>query len=117
MPMAQSTRTLGIRVLDGPLRGLEMTAWSETRGSAGALNITSWVMPGGMEDELNQRLLEHWVARVPRCPWHWTFSERSKVGYMLPVWRKARKKFRELGFDVKKKGWPNQPRSEWPNLP
>ena len=41
MPMAQSTRTLGIRLLDGPLRGLEMTAWSETRGSAGALNITS----------------------------------------------------------------------------
>ena len=114
MPMAQSTRTLGIRLLDGPLRGLEMTAWSETRGSAGALNITSWVMPGGMEHELNLTLLQHWVARVPRCPWHWTFSERSKVGYMLPVWRKARKKFRDLGFDVKKKAWPKEPDLSWP---
>jgi hypothetical protein len=114
MPMAQSTRTLGLRILDGPLRGFEMTTWSETRGSAGALNIISLVLPGGVDHPLIQTLLQHWVARSPRCPWYWTFSERSKVGYMLPVWRKSRKKFRELGFDIKKKGWPNEPVSGWP---
>jgi len=113
MPMAQSTRTLGIRLLDGPLRGLEMTTWSETRGSAGSLNVASWVMPGGVELPLNQNLLEHWVSRVPRCPWRWTFSERSKIGYMLPVWRKSRKKFREMGFDVSKGGWPMTPEHTW----
>ena len=49
MPMTQNTRTLGLRILDGPLRGLEVTSWSETRGSAGALNMISWVLPGGLE--------------------------------------------------------------------
>lgn len=34
MPMAQTARTLGLRVLDGPLTGLELTTWSEVRGSA-----------------------------------------------------------------------------------
>ena len=28
-PMAQSTRTIGIKVLDGPLRGLELACWSD----------------------------------------------------------------------------------------
>ena len=32
-PMAQSTRTIGIKILNGPLRGLEPACWSETRGS------------------------------------------------------------------------------------
>ena len=45
MPMTQTARTLGIRVLDGPLRGLEVTSWSETRGSAGSLNVVSWLIP------------------------------------------------------------------------
>ena len=39
MPMAQSARTLGIEVLDGPLRGLEIHTWAETKGSAGAINM------------------------------------------------------------------------------
>jgi|TARA_B100000767_G_scaffold217585_1_gene205314 hypothetical protein len=114
MPMAQSTRTLGLRILDGPLLGLEMTTWSETRGSAGALNIISLVLPGGTDHPLIQTLLEHWVSQVPRCPWQWSFSERSKIGYMLPVWRKARRKFRDLGFETKKTSWPNEPASKWP---
>ena len=40
MPMAQTARTLGLRVLDGPLTGLELTTWSEVRGSAGAVHLT-----------------------------------------------------------------------------
>ena len=46
MPMAQSARTLGLVVKDGPLRGLELVCWSETRGSSGAINIASWLLPG-----------------------------------------------------------------------
>ena len=48
MPMAQSARTLGLKVLDGPLMGLELTTWSEVRGSAGAVHICSWILPGGL---------------------------------------------------------------------
>jgi hypothetical protein len=104
---------LGLRILDGPLRGLEVTSWAETRGSSGALNMISWVLPGGLEHPLTQSMLQHWVSRLPRCPWRWTFGERSKIGYMLPVWRKSRKKFVSLGFAVGKKDWPNTPMLPW----
>ena len=28
MPMTQTTRTLGLKITDGPLRGLELTCWA-----------------------------------------------------------------------------------------
>jgi len=114
MPMAQSARTLGLRVLDGPMRGTELTCWSETRGSAGGLNIASWLIPGGPDQPVAKALLEHWVARMDRCPWRWTFGERSKVGYLLPVWRQSRRRFSDLGFNTKKGGWPHESTTVWP---
>ena len=102
MPMTKNARMLGLRIHDGPLRGLEVTSWAETRGSSGALNMISWVLPGGLEHPLTQSMLQHWVSRLPRCPWRWGFGERSKIGYMLPVWRKSRKNFAKLGFAVGK---------------
>ena len=113
MPMTQTTRTLGLRILDGPLRGLEVTSWAETRGSSGAINMISWVLPGGLEHPLTQSLLQHWVSRLPRCPWRWSFGERSKIGFLLPVWKKSRKKFAKLGFSVGKNDWPNTPEQPW----
>ena len=113
MPMTQTTRTLGLRILDGPLRGLEVTSWAETRGSSGALNMISWVLPGGLDVPLTQLLLQHWVARLPRCPWRWSFGERSKIGFFLPVWKKSRKIFAKLGFSVGKNDWPNSPEKPW----
>ena len=113
MPMTQTTRTLGLRILDGPLRGLEVTSWAETRGSSGALNMISWVLPGGLDVPLTQLLLQHWVARLPRCPWRWSFGERSKIGFFLPVWKKSRKNFAKLGFSVGKNDWPNSPEKPW----
>ena len=113
MPMTQTTRTLGLRILDGPLSGLEVTSWAETRGSSGALNMISWVLPGGLEHPLTQSLLQHWVSRLPRCPWRWSFGERSKIGYMLPVWRKSRRNFAKIGFSVGKNDWPNTPKDSW----
>ena len=114
MPMAQSARTLGLRVLNGPMQGMELTCWSETRGSAGAVNIASWVVPGGNDEPLFRMLVRHWVARMDRCPWRWSFGERSKVGYMLPVWRQSRRRFSDLGFDTKKSGWPVAMDDSWP---
>ena len=60
MPMAQSARTLGLKILDGPLMGLELTTWSEVRGSAGAVHICSWILPGGPQHPKIQHLIQHW---------------------------------------------------------
>ena len=62
MPMAQSARTLGLKVLNGPMRGMELTCWSETRGSSGAVNIASWLVPGGPDEPQFRTLVHHWVA-------------------------------------------------------
>ena len=113
MPMAQSARTLGLKVLSGPMQGMELTCWSETRGSSGAVNIASWLVPGGNDEPLFRDLLQHWVSRMERCPWRWTFGERSKVGYLLPVWRQARRRFSDLGFNTKKSGWPVNTEAVW----
>ena len=114
MPMTQTTRTLGLKVMDGPLRGLELTCWAETKGSAGAINIASWILPGGLENELIRDLLRNWVIGLPRCPWYWTFYERSKIGYLLPVWRKSKRSFSKLGFSSRSKQWPLNLNSPWP---
>ncbi len=83
-----------------------MTCWAETKGSAGAINVASWILPGGMDDKMINSLLKSWVANLPRCPWHWTFYERSKIGYLLPVWRRSKKAFLRLGFNTRSKVWP-----------
>ena len=110
MPMAQSTRTLGVTVTSGPLRGLNLTAWSEVRGTSGKIHCISWLFPGGFDVEENIDILQNWVANLPRCPWKWTFGERSSVGYLLPNWHRSKKKFAQYGFDVRKGAWPNLPR-------
>ena len=96
------------------MRGMELTCWSETRGSSGAVNIASWLVPGGPEEPRFRNLVHHWVARMDRCPWRWTFGERSKVGYLLPVWRQSRRRFSDLGFNTKKGGWPVAAQDDWP---
>ena len=114
MPMAQNTRTIGLKVLNGPFRGMELTCWSDTRGSSGAVNIASWLVPGGPDEPQFRTLVHHWVARMDRCPWRWTFGERSKVGYLLPVWRQSRRRFSDLGFNTKKSSWPVAAQGDWP---
>ena len=106
LPMAQATRTLTLQLTTGPYAGLELAAWSETRGSSGALNIVSWTLPQGIEHTPNRDLVVLWASTCDRCPWLWTFGERSKIGGLLPVWRRARRKFAALGLDTGKKGWP-----------
>ena len=114
-PMAQSTRTIGIKILNGPLRGLELACWSETRGSHGAINIASFLLPGGPELPITKSLLDNWVADLPRCPWRWTFGERSKIGFLLPTWKKSRRSFTNLGFNTEKNAWPITLTTEWMN--
>ena len=115
MPMAQSARTLGLKVLDKPLISLELTTWSEVRGSAGAVHICSWILPGGPQHPKIQNLMQHWVANLPRCPWRWTFGERSKIGFLLPTWKKSRRSFTNLGFNTEKNAWPITLTTDWMN--
>lgn len=98
MPMAQNARTLGLEILDGPLEGLEMHSWAETKGSAGAINMAAWTMPGGEGNEEGKDLIRDWAKSLPRCPWKWSFGERSRIGYLLPVFRRSRKTFTKLGL-------------------
>ena len=59
IPMAQSARTLGLELMEGPLQGLEMHSWAETKGSAGAINMTAWTIPGGQGNEEAMDLIEN----------------------------------------------------------
>ncbi len=114
MPMTQAARTIGLEILDGPLHGGIITAWSETRGSTGEVHQISWLLPGGTEDGLGLDLIHAWVHALPRMPWRWTFSERSTVGFLLPTWRKSKRAFAELGFEVRSKAWPQPNARVWP---
>ena len=102
MPMVQSARSLGLSFDDGPLQGLEMHSWAETKGSSGAVVKTAWTLPGGIENPECLDLVRRWAADLSRCPWKWTFGERSTVGFLLPVWRRSRRAFASLGLT----SWP-----------
>ena len=102
MPMVQSSRCLGLSFDDGPLAGLEMHTWQETTGSSGAVGKTAWTIPGGIENPQAKKLIKQWAGQLPRCPWKWTFGERSMVGFLLPVWRRSRRAFGKIGISK----WP-----------
>lgn len=102
MPMVQSSRCLGLSFDDGPLAGLEMHTWQETTGSSGAVGKTAWTIPGGIENPQAKKLIKQWAGQLPRCPWKWTFGERSMVGFLLPVWRRSRRAFAKIGISK----WP-----------
>jgi len=114
MPIAQSARSIGIKYTSGPLAGMEMHSWAETRGTTGAVVKTAWTTPGGVDEPVFRDLLHNWVAILPRCPWRWSFGERSKVGFLLPVWHRSKKEFTKLGFNTKRKTWPARDLPEWP---
>ena len=98
MPMAQNARTIGLVIKSGEFEGLEMHSWAETKGSAGAINMSSWIIPGGESNEQAMDLIRKWAKALLRCPWKWSFGERSRIGYLLPVFRRSRKKFGKLGL-------------------
>jgi hypothetical protein len=113
MPIAQGSRTIGLEIESGPLTEVAMEAYSHVRGSAGALTVVEWLIPNELEDEWRQ-LFAEWTARLPRCPWKWTFGERSTLGYFLPVFSRSRRLFRRQGVNVSKKAWPEQDLPVWP---
>lgn len=113
MPIASAARTIGLVIDDGPLAGVALEAYGHTQGSAGRLTIVEWLIPNHLEEEW-RILLAHWAARLPRCPWRWTFRERSTIGFLLPVWKRARRVFKNQGVPVAKGDWPDPSLPNWP---
>ena len=106
VPLTQLAKSLGIKITSGPFMGLEMLSWSQTPGSSGSLHYTSWCFSTKIEIKEYEKLIKLWAINLSRQPWRWTFGERSIIGYFHPTFGKSKKFFKNIGFDVKSKTWP-----------
>ena len=116
MPLTTSARTIGINLLSGPMEGLQMASWSHVEGSAGAIHKVEWRVPKQVAASDFHLLVRHWTARLPRAPFKWTFGERSRLGFLLPTYRRSKRTFTTLGVPTGKGEWP-QPAEQlgpWP---
>ena len=102
VPITRSTRVLGIHVEGGKPDGLELRTWSFIPGSAGRISFVSFTIPDSFDGLDWEVFLNEWVARLPRCPWKWSFLERSVIGYLIPEFRISRKRFANEGIELKK---------------
>ncbi len=103
VPISRQARVLGLVVEDGEAAGLSIRSWSYVPGSAGRLSTVSFEVPRQMEGENWTSLLREWSDSLPRCPWKWSFGERSMIGYFLPEFRRSRVLFRGERVDIG--GW------------
>ena len=106
MPLVNAAKTLGIKVISGPYKGVEMITWSHVEGSSGAIHYISCMIPNSITDSDMKSLAEHWISKLDREPWKWTFRERSMLGYLLPTYKKSRKGFALIGLSTGKNDWP-----------
>ena len=100
VPISRQARVLGLVVEDGEAIGLSIRSWSFVPGSAGRLSMVAFEVPRGLEGEKWKELLFEWSHSLPRCPWKWSFSERSMIGYFLPEFRRSRALFSSEGVDI-----------------
>ena len=98
MPIASSARVIGLSVEDGYGEGLSLRSWSYTPGSAGSITMVSFEIPSTLDGEEWTSFLREWYDSLPRCPWKWSFWERSIIGYFSPEFRKSRKAFSSEGI-------------------
>ena len=100
VPISRQARVLGLVVDDGEAVGLSIRSWSYIPGSAGRLSTVSFEVPRQLEGESWTSLLREWSDSLPRCPWKWSFGERSMIGYFLPEFRRSRVLFRGERIDI-----------------
>jgi len=113
MPLTSQAQVLGLEFEDGLVLGLSLRTWSHTPGSAGRLTHVSFEIPAAIEGEFWTEILDEWSSRLPRCPWRWTFGERSMIGYLLPEYRRSRVLFGREGIDLK--NWASREESSTPS--
>ena len=100
VPIAKRARVLGLKVIEGEAEGLAIRTWSYVPGSSGRLSFVSFRIPESFDNEKWRVFVVEWSRNLPRCPWKWTFMERSIIGYLLPEFRKSRKLFSKEGVDI-----------------
>ena len=100
VPISRQARVRGLGVDDGEAVGLSIRSWSYIPGSAGRLSTVSFEVPRQLEGESWTSLLREWSDSLPRCPWKWSFGERSMIGYFLPEFRRSRVLFRGERIDI-----------------
>ena len=100
VPISRQARVLGLVMEGGEAAGLSIRSWSYVPGSAGMLSTVSFEVPRRMEGEIWASLLKQWVGSLPRCPWKWSFGERSMIGYFLPEFKRSRVLFRGEGVNI-----------------
>lgn len=106
MPVSKMARVLGIIVEEGDAKGLAMRVWSHTPGSAGKITKVSFEVPIEIDGEIWRNILNQWVSRFSRCPWKWSFGERSMIGYFQPEFFKSKSQLNKEGVDITK--WPKK---------
>jgi len=104
-PMANRARVLGLVVNSGEAEGLALRSWSHVAGSAGRMSFIEFRVPECFGGERWTLFLQEWSELMPRCPWRWSFMERSIIGFLLPEFRRSRKSFSKEGIDTSK--WKN----------
>ena len=102
VPLTRSTRVLGLQVEGGKSDGLLLRTWSYVPGSAGRISFVSFSIPDFFDGREWESFLNEWISILPRCPWKWSFMERSIIGYLLPEFRISRKKFSNEGVKISK---------------
>ena len=100
VPLAKRARVLGLIVEKGDSEGLALRSWSHVPGSAGRISFISFKIPEWFDGNEWRLFLEEWSTLLPRCPWKWSFMERSIIGYLLPEFRRSRKAFSREGIDA-----------------
>ena len=100
VPLAKRARVLGLKVEDGEAEGLSIRSWSYVPGSAGRISFVSFRIPEWFEGEKWASFLKEWASYQPRCPWRWSFWERSVIGYLLPEFKKSRVSFAREGVEI-----------------
>jgi len=102
MPISRITRVLGLVVDDGEANGLSIRTWSHTPGSAGKITILSFEVPINFDGKTLIEVRNEWISRLKRCPWKWSFGERSVIGYFQPEFYKSKSQLKREGIDITK---------------
>ena len=97
MPITNSARVLGMEVGEGMLKALSESMELHS-GPAGIVTIVSFEIPESIDGEEWLSFLRDWTDSLPRCPWKWSFWERSMIGYFIPEFRKSKRVFSSEGL-------------------
>ena len=101
VPITRQARVIGFKVNSNQMNNFTIRSWSQTPGSAGKITYVSFEIPQNIEGNIWKKILQEWVNLSPKCPWKWSFLEKSLIGYMIPEFRKSIKLFKKEGIDIK----------------